>query len=88
MFSADNDVSPVELSEISRRLGVTHEDARLTDVKMILLLQPEHRSQVEKHFRATAAAIKHFGLWYGSYPHSTITVVDPPYHFGRRDTVF
>lgn len=78
MFIADNDVSPIEVSEITRRLGITHEEARLTDVKMILLLQPEHARQAEKHFRAVAAGIKYFGLWYGRYPHQTITVVDPP----------
>ncbi len=81
-FSAETEVSPMELSEITRLLGVTHEEARLSDVKMILLLQPEHQAQAERHFRATAAAIKYFGLWYGRYPHATITVVDPPYHAG------
>ena len=78
-FSADNEVPPTELGEISRRFGITHEEAQLSDVKMILLLQPEHARQTEKHFRALAAAIKYFGLWYGRYPHGTITVVDPPH---------
>lgn len=77
-FAAESEVLPMELSEITRRLGITHEDARLSDVKVILLLQPEHVRQAEKHFRATMAAIKYFGLWYGRYPHATITVVDPP----------
>ena len=29
--------------------------------------------------RATKAAIKWFGLWYGRYPYTTLTVVDPAY---------
>lgn len=78
-FSAEAEVPPMELSETARKLGITHEEARLSDVRMILLLQPEHAHQAEKHFKAVAAGIKYFGLWYGRYPHQTITVVDPPY---------
>lgn len=77
-FEADREVSPTELTDITRRLGITHEEARLQNVQMILLLQPEHESQVERHFVALKNAIKYFGLWYGRYPHATITVVDPP----------
>lgn len=77
-FSADSEVKATELAEITRLLGITHEDARLGDVKMILLLQPEHRAQADRHFRALAAGIKWFGLWYGRYPYQTITLVDPP----------
>jgi hypothetical protein len=33
--------------------------------------------QTERHVRATMLALKWFGLWYGRYPHATLTVVDP-----------
>lgn len=77
-FEADREVTPLELTTASRMLGVSHEDSRLSNVEMILLLQPEHAGQAERHFRAAANAIKYFGLWYGRYPHATITIVDPP----------
>jgi Peptidase family M1 domain len=84
-FEAEREVSPSELTDTARMLGISHEDARLSNVQMILLLQPEHSGQVERHFRATANAIKYFGLWYGRYPHATITVVDPPAGAGGAD---
>ncbi len=77
-FDADREVTAPELTDITRMLGVSHAEARLSNVQMILLLQPEHADQMERHFRAAANAIKYFGLWYGSYPHATLTIVDPP----------
>ena len=50
----------------------------LTPVTMILLIQPEHRDQIDRHFEAMANAIKYFGLWFGPYPYEAITMVDPP----------
>jgi hypothetical protein len=52
---------------------------RLSDVEVILLLQPAHRAQAERHFHAAMLALKWFGLWYGRYPHKTLTIVDPPF---------
>ena len=46
-------------------------------MEIVLLLQPEHRPQAERHVEAAKAAIRWFGLWYGRYPYRTITVVDP-----------
>lgn len=79
MFVADQVVSPAELNETMQRFGISRDEARLSDVKMILLLQPEHAGQAERHFAALTAAIKYFGLWYSHYPHQTITLVDPPH---------
>ena len=45
---------------------------------MILLINPEHRGQVERHFRALRMALKYYGLWYGAYPYAQVTLVDPP----------
>ncbi len=49
----------------------------LPPVTMRLLLQPEHRGQEDRHFAATAAALKYYGEWFGAYPFPQITIVDP-----------
>ncbi len=48
-------------------------------VEMRLLLQPEHAGQAERHFAATAAALRYYGEWFGRYPYGHITIVDPPF---------
>jgi Peptidase family M1 domain len=53
------------------------EHPTLPPVTMRLLLQPEHRGQEERHFAATAAALKYYGEWFGAYPYPQITIVDP-----------
>jgi hypothetical protein len=55
------------------------EEVKLPDVKMILLIEPEHKSQIDRHFKALRMAIKYYGLWYGPYPYETVTMVDPPF---------
>ncbi len=40
-------------------------------------MQPEHRGQADRHFAATAAALKYYGEWFGAYPFPQITIVDP-----------
>jgi hypothetical protein len=72
-------VTPAELSSTANLLGIPPEDLKLKPVRMILLIQPEHRWQADRHFRALENGLKWFGLWYGAYPYDTITVVDPPY---------
>lgn len=81
-FIADQEVSGSEYEEVGRSLRLPVEDIRLPDVKMILLIAPEHRSQVDRHFQALKTAIKYYGLWYGPYPYSTVTMVDPPFRTG------
>jgi hypothetical protein len=71
-------VTPEELKEASSLLGVPPEDLALSDVKLILLLQPEHAMFEERYFTAVQNAIKWFGLWYGAYPYETLTIVDGP----------
>lgn len=78
LFDAARETTPEEIAAVASLHGISEEDARLSDVKMIVLLQPEHRAQMDRHFRAASNAIKYFGLWYGRYPYKTITVVDPP----------
>jgi len=78
-FIADLEVTPEEYLEVAAKLGLPPESIRLPNIKMILLIRPEHRSQIERHFKALRAAIKYYGLWYGPYPYETITMVDPPF---------
>lgn len=81
-FIAANEVSPAEYREIAGILRLPLEEVKLPDVTMILLINPEHRSQVERHFKALRMALKYYGLWYGPYPYETITMVDPPFRSG------
>jgi len=81
-FIADKEVTLEEYRETAALLGLALEEVKLPDVKMTLLIAPEHRQQVERHFRALRAAIKCYGLWYGPYPYETVTMVDPPYRTG------
>ncbi len=81
-FVADREVTPREYVDMSGLLGLPVDEIRLPDVKMILLIAPEHKGQVERHFRALRAALKYYGLWYGPYPYETVTMVDPPFRTG------
>ena len=56
------------------------EQPGLPAVDMRLLLQPEHVSQADRHFDATAAGLKHYGHWFMPYPYGHITIVDPAWH--------
>ena len=65
--------------EVVQRAHGPDKDIRLRDVEVTVLVQPEHWVQAERHFDATCAALFFYGLWYGEYPFSQITVVDPPW---------
>jgi Peptidase family M1 domain len=54
-------------------------EAGLNDVDLTLFLQPEHRSQAERHFRAAKAALSGYGRIVGAYPYATLSIVDPPW---------
>jgi Peptidase family M1 domain len=60
----------------------TFRHASLPSVQMRLLMQPEHAGQEDRHFDATAAALRYYGEWYGPYPYGHITIVDPAYQSG------
>ncbi|MDD5542060.1 MAG: M1 family metallopeptidase [Acidobacteriia bacterium] len=79
-FKADQMVSSKELEDVAKLVDRPVDEVRLQDVKMILLIHPEHAAQIDRHFRAVENGLKYFGLWYGKYPYPTITVVDPAYH--------
>jgi hypothetical protein len=79
-FKAAEQVSQSEVNEWSHRLNLPADRVALTDVEVTVVIQNEHRGQLDRHFKAAFNAIKHFGLWYGRYPYDTLTVVDPPYN--------
>jgi hypothetical protein len=78
MFVASKETTPEEVRNVAKLHGISEDEARLSDVTMIALVQPEHAEQAQRHIDALRAALKWFGLWYGRYPYKTITVVDPP----------
>lgn len=51
----------------------------LPAVEVVLLLQPEHLDQAERHFDAARVALALFGTWLGPYPYPRLTIVDPPH---------
>jgi hypothetical protein len=65
---------------VEHRRTFSHD--RLPQVEMRLLMQPEHAGQEDRHFAATAAALRSYGEWYGPYPHRQITVIDPAFGSG------
>ncbi|MDW8217396.1 MAG: M1 family metallopeptidase [Acidobacteriota bacterium] len=54
----------------------------LPPVRLILLLQPEHAEQRDRHFRAARIALEAYGRQIGPYPYETLTIVDPAYGAG------
>ena len=81
-FIAAREITSGEYQDMARILREPLEKIKLGNVKMILLINPEHRNQVERHFKALRVAMKYYGLWYGAYPYETITMVDPPFRSG------
>ena len=77
-FTPAREVTPAEYAATAARLGRTLEEVKLSDVEIIVLMQPAHMPQLEEHVKAAKAGLKYFGLWYGRYPYKTLTVVDPP----------
>jgi hypothetical protein len=81
-FLAAQEVTLQEYADLSAQVGVPVDELILPDVKMILLIKPEHKAQTERHFKALRMAIKYYGLWFGPYPYETVTMVDPPFRTG------
>lgn len=49
-------------------------------VQITLLLQPYHKHIKQRYLDAVKNAVKYASLWFGDYPYSTITCVDPAYN--------
>lgn len=50
------------------------------EVSIELVMQPEHRSQAQRHIDAAKAALAYFDKHLGRYPFPNLTIVDPPLH--------
>lgn len=72
-------ISAEEMAEARDRFGLTEAQADLPSVEMVLLLQPQHRGQSERHFAAMRQAILATGFRLGHYPYPTVTMIDPIY---------
>ncbi len=68
---------PAEEQRVAAALGRTVAAVLPRPTRIILMLQPEHEEYRERYLEATARALYWFGLWYGSYPYETISVIDP-----------
>jgi hypothetical protein len=55
------------------------EQPGLPPVDMRLLYQPEHASQVARHFETARATLRYYGEWFGAYPYGHLTIVDTPW---------
>jgi hypothetical protein len=51
-------------------------NGQMGPVRMQILMQPAHWSQVERHEKILKESLEHFESWYGPYPYKTITLVD------------
>jgi len=52
-------------------------DDRIDDVRVRLLMQPNHVSQAARYLSGLRAAMERYGDWFGPYAYPTLTVVDP-----------
>ena len=55
------------------------EHAGLPPVTMRVLLQPDKTHLADRHFAAAAATLRYYGEWFGPYPYTTLTIVDPAF---------
>ena len=76
-FEWGKEVRGDEVVTWTRILSLPADQIALRDVQVTLLLQPDHRGQEDRYFRAVFNALKYYGLWYGAYPYDTLTLVDP-----------
>ena len=67
-----------EILEMGKALALPRTEVSLSDVEVILLIQPEHRSQIDRHFEQHSAlsSTLAFGM---ALLYKTLTIVDPPY---------
>jgi hypothetical protein len=49
-------------------------------VEITLLLQPYHRNQKDRYMNAVKHSVRLCSQWYGDYPYTTVTCVDPAYN--------
>jgi len=71
-----------ETASTALALGRGLEEIAGRDVRVTVLLHPEHADQGWRHFDATCTALFFYGLWWGPYPYEHVTVVDPAHGAG------
>jgi len=52
------------------------------ETEITLLLTPEHRHLRDRYLDATRYGIRYYSEWFGPYPYSTATIVDPAFNSG------
>jgi hypothetical protein len=52
-------------------------EERIGEVRVRLLVQPNHLSQAPRYLDALRAAMTRYAEWFGAYPYPVLTVVDP-----------
>ncbi|HEX2163743.1 MAG TPA: M1 family metallopeptidase [Thermoanaerobaculia bacterium] len=57
----------------------TFQEEGLPPVDVRMLLRPETERFAARYARALSAGLSRFGAWFGPYPYSTLTMVDPPW---------
>jgi hypothetical protein len=62
---------------VERRSSFHHPG--LPPVEITLLQRPDTLHQTARYLAAVENALRLFGTWYGPYPYTTLTVVDPPW---------
>lgn len=77
-WSAAGKLDPA-IESILVAAGWGQPDLALSDVRVRMLLHPEHATDLQKsrHRKAVDVALRFFGSRYGRYPYATLTVVDP-----------
>lgn len=76
-FEGRRDVRPEEYRKWSAILGVPEAQLLLPDVDIHILMHREHPQFIDLSRQTLKDAIKTYGLMFGPYPYSTITMVDP-----------
>jgi len=71
-----------EVSSTALALGRGLDEIAGRDVRVTVLLHPEHAWQDKRHFDATCTALFFYGLWWGTYPYEHVTCVDPAWGGG------
>ncbi len=52
------------------------------ETEVTLLLTPEHKRLRDRYLDATRYGIRYYSEWFGPYPYSTATIVDPAFNSG------
>jgi len=67
-----------ERRRLAGALARSEAELALRDVRVSLILPPEHRDRADRYLRCIDAGLELYGLRYGRYPYDTLTVVVPP----------